>query len=260
MLTEAQVAEYHDKGYVVPDYRLPEETLEQIRAEHTALLAAHPERPEFRDNCSALLSFDLGFLNYARNPRILDMVEQLIGPDICLWNMSFFAKPAHNGKRTPFHQDGEYWPIVPLATCTVWIAIDEATEENGCLQYIPGSHKENRLMAHEVSSDPNITLNRELKTSEYDESKAENLLLPAGGMAFHDVYIAHGSAENRSPNPRRGMTMRLMPTTSVYDRALAARRFSERGGSDMSHHSIFLLRGQDASGENDFRLRGTAML
>ena len=69
------------------------------------------------------------------------MVGQLIGPDIALWNMSFFAKPALNGKKTPMHQDGEYWPIVPLATCTVWIAIDEATVENGCLRYIPGSHK-----------------------------------------------------------------------------------------------------------------------
>ena len=188
---------------------------------------------------------------------ILDMAEQLIGPDICLWNMSFFAKPALNGKRTPYHQDGEYWPIRPLATCTAWIAVDEATEENGCLKYIPGSHKTARLMAHEVSDDPEITLNRELARNEYDESKAESLILPAGGMAFHDVYIAHGSEQNRSPKPRRGMTLRLMPTSSVYDRALARQRHGERGGFDMSHHSIFLLRGRDVSGQNDFAVRPT---
>jgi ectoine hydroxylase-related dioxygenase (phytanoyl-CoA dioxygenase family) len=74
--------------------------------------------------------------------------------------MSFFAKPALNGKKTPMHQEGEYWPIVPLATCTVWIAIDEATVENGCLRYIPGSHKERRLMVHEVKDDPSYTLRR----------------------------------------------------------------------------------------------------
>jgi hypothetical protein len=254
MLSEAQVAEYHDKGYVVPDYRLPEETLVRIRADHQRLLEKHPE---FRDNCSSLLRYDMAFLNYALDPAILDMAEQLIGPDICLWNMSFFAKPALNGRRTPYHQDGEYWPIRPLATCTAWIAIDEATEENGCLKYIPGSHKTARLMAHEVSDDPEITLNRELSRTEYDESKAESLILPAGGMAFHDVYIVHGSEQNRSPKPRRGMTLRLMPTTSVYDRALARERHAERGGFDMSHHSIFLLRGRDASGENDFAVRLT---
>ncbi len=74
-------------------------------------------------------------------------------------------------------------------------------------------------------------------------------------MALHDVYIAHGSGPNDSPQPRRGMTMRMMPTTSVYDRALAEQRQKERGGVSMAHHSIFLLRGQDASGENDFRVR-----
>ena len=137
----------------------------------------------------------------------------------------------------------------------MWIAIDEATEENGCLKYIPGSHKDNRLMAHEVKPDADYTLNRELAKSEYDESLAENLILPAGGMALHDVYIAHGSEENRSAKPRRGMTLRLMPTTSVYDRELATRRHAERGGFDMSHHSVFLLRGKDVSGGNDFCVR-----
>ena len=252
MLTDHQIAGYRDKGYVVPDYRLPEAQLEEIRARHTALLRRHPE---FRDNASVLLSYDLGFLNHARDPVILDMVEQLIGPDICLWNMSFFAKPARNGKKTPWHQDGQYWPIRPLATCTVWIAIDAATVENGCLRYIPGSHKTNRIMAHDQKDDPNYTLNQELRPEEYDESRAENLILEAGQMALHDVYIAHGSDENRSPHPRRGMTMRMMPTTSVYDRERARAMHGERGGLDMSHHSIFLLRGEDRSGRNDFRVR-----
>ncbi|MEM8755871.1 MAG: phytanoyl-CoA dioxygenase family protein [Pseudomonadota bacterium] len=252
MLTEAEIQTYREKGYVVPSYRLPEAELEEIRDRHAALLRRHPE---FRDNASVLLTYDLGFLNYARDPAILDMVEQLIGPDICLWNMSFFAKPALNGKRTPWHQDGQYWPIRPLATCTVWIAVDAATRENGCLRYIPGSHKRARLMAHEVTESPDVTLNQELQASEYDEAEAEDLILEAGRMALHDVYIAHGSEANASAHPRRGMTMRFMPTSSVYDRELAAERHRERGGLDMSRHSIFLMRGRDASGENDFRVR-----
>ena len=252
MLNETQIAEYHERGYVIPDYRLPGDQLEEIRERHARLLKRHPE---FRDNASVLLSYDLGFLNYARDPNILDMVAQLIGPDICLWNMSFFAKPALNGKKTPFHQDGQYWPIRPLATCTVWIAVDDCTAENGPLEYIPGSHKDGRLKAHDQKDDPNYTLNQELRPEEYDASRAEPLILEAGQMALHDVYISHGSNENRSPQPRRGMTMRMMPTSSVYDRALASRMHAERGGLDMSHHSIFLMRGEDRSGANDFRLR-----
>lgn len=252
MLSDAQVAAYHENGYVIPDYRLPKAQLEDIRDRHARLLERHPE---FRDNASVLLSHDLGFLNYARDPNILDMVEQLIGPDICLWNMSFFAKPAVDGKETPWHQDGQYWPIRPLATCTVWIAIDDCTPENGPLRYIPGSHKTHRLMGHTQDDSPDYTLNQKLNADEYDEAKAEDLVIEAGQMALHDVYIAHGSAANRSPDPRRGMTMRMMPTSSVYDREVAGRMHAERGGLDMSHHSIFLMRGRDVSGANDFRLR-----
>jgi len=255
MLTQDQIAQYREKGYVVPDFRLPKETLESIRRDHDRLLAANPA---FRDNCSALLSHDMSFLNYARNDDILDMVEQLIGPDIALWNMSFFAKPALNGKKTPFHQDGEYWPVRPLATCTVWIAIDDATTENGCLQFIPGSHKDKRLMKHEQKNDPALTLQQELLPGEFDEAAAENLVLDAGQISLHDVFLAHGSAVNRSDKPRRGMTLRLMPTTSVYDRDVAQAMYEERRGNNLALHSVFLMRGADRSGKNDFRIRASA--
>ena len=104
MLSEAQVAHYHENGFVIPDYRLSEETLDAIRDDHARLLRSHPE---FHDYCPQLLAWDLSFLNYARDPEILDMIGQIIGPDFALWNSSFFAKPALNGYKTPWHQDGE---------------------------------------------------------------------------------------------------------------------------------------------------------
>ncbi len=214
-LSEAEVERYHEDGYVVPEYRLSEETLQDIRADYDRLLARHPE---FRDYCPTLLRHDLSFLNYARDPNILDMVAQVIGPDIILWNSSFFAKPAVNGKKTPWHQDGEYWPLRPLATCTVWLAIDEATVENGCLKFMPGSHKRKELRPHRTNKDPNFTLHQELLESEYDDDKAVPLELEAGQMSLHDVYLLHGSEANDSGKPRRGMTMRFMPGTSVFDR------------------------------------------
>ncbi len=252
MLTSDQIDEYQENGFVVPDYRLSEETLGAIRRDHDRLLSAHPE---FRDNCSALLTHDMAFLNYARDPDILDMVEQLIGPDIALWNMSFFAKPARNGKKTPYHQDGEYWPIRPLATCTVWIAVDDATVENGCMRFIPSSHKDRRLMAHDRKNDPNYTLQQELRPDEYDDDDAVDLVLEAGRISLHDVYLAHGSEVNTSAKPRRGMTLRLMPTTSVFNRDVAREMHDARGGANLANHSLMLMRGIDRSGKNDFRVR-----
>ena len=251
-LSEAEVDRYHEDGYVIPEYRLPEETLQDIRADYDRLLTRHPE---FRDYCPMLLRYDLSFLNYARDPNILDMVAQVIGPDIILWNSSFFAKPAVNGKKTPWHQDGEYWPLRPLATCTVWLAIDEATVENGCLNFMPGSHKRKELRPHRTNKDPNFTLHQELLESEYDDDKAVPLELEAGQMSLHDVYLLHGSEANDSGKPRRGMTMRFMPGTSVFDRGKAKQLSRDLGVVDHSDRTIYLMRGQDKTGENDFAMR-----
>ena len=251
-LSEAEVNRYHEDGYVIPEYRLPEETLQDIRADYDRLLTRHPE---FRDYCPMLLRYDLSFLNYARDPNILDMVAQVIGPDIILWNSSFFAKPAVNGKKTPWHQDGEYWPLRPLATCTVWLAIDEATVENGCLNFMPGSQKRKELRPHRTNKDPNFTLHQELLESEYDDDKAVPLELEAGQMSLHDVYLLHGSEANDSGKPRRGMTMRFMPGTSVFDREKAKQLSRDLGVVDHSDRTIYLMRGQDKTGENDFAMR-----
>ena len=252
MLTKTQLEQYHEDGFVVPDYRLPDGCVEEIREAHDRLLA---RRPEFLNYCPNVLAFDLSFLNHARIPEVLDMVEQVLGPDFALWNSSFFAKPAVNGYATPWHQDGEYWPIRPLATCTVWIAVDDATPENGCLRFIRGSHRGKRLLSHHTNSSPDLTLNQELVDSEYDESEAVDLVLEAGRISLHDVFLAHGSEANRSPRPRRGMTLRYMPTTSVFDRDMARRLADEKGIMDHTQRTLFLMRGEDRSGQNDFRLR-----
>jgi len=245
MLTQKQVDQYHTHGYVIPDFALPAETIDSIKHAHSSLLDCHPE---FSDYCGSLLMYDLGFLNVARNQNILDMVEQLIGPDIALWNSSLFAKPARVGSRTPWHQDGEYWPIVPLATCSVWIALDPATRKNGCLRFLPGSHKARALAQHHFNDAKDIALPLELDASAYNEEDAVYIELQPGQISLHDVYLMHGSEANHSDQPRRGMTLRYMPTTSVYRRDMG-----KSPVDDM--RPVFLMRGQDVSKANDFRIR-----
>lgn len=251
-LTEAQIEQYHSDGYCVPDARLSADMLADIRQAHDRLVARHPE---FRNYCSHILAFDLSFLNVAREPAIVDGVVELLGPDIALWNSSFFAKPAGDGQKTPWHQDGEYWPIRPLATCTAWIAIDDATTENGCLRIIRGSHKARRLAKHRTNPAEDLTLHQELAAEEFDEADAVDLELEAGQFSLHDVYLYHGSEANTSSKSRRGMTLRYMPTTSVFDRTFAKRLHREKGVTDHSDRTTFLIRGQDRSGENDFQMR-----
>jgi len=252
MLSGAEVEQYNRDGYVIPDFRLASETISEIREAHDRLLAKHPE---FRDYCPSLLAYDTGFLNYARDPDILDMVGQVIGPNFALWNSSFFAKPANTGKRTPWHQDGEYWPIQPLATCTVWIAIDAATSENGCLRVIRGSHKDQKLKRHRTVDAPDVTLNQELHPDEYDVHQAVDLELEEGQISLHDVFLLHGSEANTSPKPRRGITLRFMPTTSLFDRDKAIDLHERIGITDHSLRTLYLMRGGDRQGGNDFTVR-----
>jgi ectoine hydroxylase-related dioxygenase (phytanoyl-CoA dioxygenase family) len=112
-----------------------------------ALIAAHPELdPGYAPN---LIEIDQSWLAYAPMPEILDAVEQLIGANIIVWGSALFCKKGRAGKPTFWHQDGTYWPMRPLAACSVWIAIDPSTRANGCLCIIPGSHKAGRVLAHE---------------------------------------------------------------------------------------------------------------
>ncbi|MEZ5660151.1 MAG: hypothetical protein R3E83_16900 [Burkholderiaceae bacterium] len=101
MLTNAQIDEYHTNGFVIPDFRMPGPVLEAIKARHQKLLADHPEHRSFATTARRCSTMTSDFWSSARNDEILDMVGQLIGPDFALWNSSFFAKPALDGKAHP---------------------------------------------------------------------------------------------------------------------------------------------------------------
>ena len=161
------------------------------------------------------------FMAAARHPAVLDMMEQIIGPDIVLWISRILCKPPVKGREVPWHQDGEYWPMRPLATCSVWIAIDPVSTANGCMRFIPDSHKRKELYRHHVSDRKNLVLNLELDRDQFDESKAVNVELEPGQMSLHDVRMIHGSLANTSGQRRAALIMRYMPATSHYDRSLS---------------------------------------
>ena len=244
MLTKEQIENYKRDGFVVPNFIFPEKDLIEIEKLHSLLVKKFPN---FRNYCPAVLLYDERFLKYCFNNEILNIVEQLIGKNFALWNSSFFAKPSFNGQATPWHQDGQYWPIRPLATCSVWLAIDNANHENGCLKFIKGSHKEKIVKKHKINKSKNLTLNQEILKSEYTKKNTVNLILKRGQISLHDVYMVHGSEENKSPNSRRAMTMRFMPTSSVFDHKFI---FNKK---EFSIKQIYQARGIDKSLKNNIK-------
>ena len=91
------------------------------------------------------------------------------------------------------------------------------TEENGPLQYIPGSHLDKKLAEHNTLDSTNVTLNQTLKNIDEIKDQAKSVILKPGMFSMHDVYLFHGSRANNSGKRRAGLTYRYMPATSFYD-------------------------------------------
>jgi hypothetical protein len=257
-LNDAQLAAYRSDGLVVAPMRLPEALLARMRASLDRLLdSAGSVPPESlicphipfgkkHDAAAAAEWFD-----YCCDPLILDLAEQVLGPDVILWGSQVFCKPARAGREIPWHQDGQYWPIRPLATCSAWVALDDVDQENGCMRYIPGSHAARRVLRHQVSDRPGLVLNQELDRSEFDEAQARDDVLRAGEFSLHDVYLVHGSRPNRSARRRAGFVIRYMPATSLFARSVNRAQSQAGVTFSLSRRPIWLLRGRDHAG-NDF--------
>lgn len=259
-LTEEEIVHYREEGYVIPTFRLSEEQVTRLRAALDSVIANNPDtRPEqlvsvhTKEKGAEGVRGDEIFLELAQNEEILDMVEQLVGHDLVMWGCQAFCKPAGNGMEVPWHQDGHYWPIKPLATCTVWVAIDDSVIANGCLRVIPRSHREQALHSHLVEDRTDVVLNQRVEDDFFDQSTAVDIQLKAGQMSLHDVYLIHGSNPNTSPHRRAGLAIRYMPGTSHFDRSSPA---DDSAGYmvDFSQRPIWLVRGEDRTGKNDFEV------
>lgn len=256
MLSAAEVARYDDVGQLTPGFRLSEDTVAQIEVKMDALFAAHPELDP--DYAPGLIELDRSWLEIAALPEILDAVGQLIGNDIVVWGSAFFCKRGKGGKATPWHQDGQYWPMRPLESLTVWIAIDRSTEENGCLRVIPGSHKLREMLDHSDAASDKVVLSQAVSEGAMPDVEPLNVVLEPGQLSIHDAFVVHGAESNNSGARRGGLTFRYMPTTSHFDRALAKRQAEELGVIDISDRNLHLVRGIDRCGKNDiYRKEGT---
>ena len=264
-LSTAQIDQYHQQGYLIPPLRLAVERINSLRDTLDQLIRDNPGiRPEKLVSAHAVgrnggkndegVQGSKAFLDLAMEPQILDLVEQLIGPDIILWGCHVFCKPAGDGHETPWHQDGHYWPMRPLATCTVWVALDESTVENGCLRVIPKSHAAKFTHPHLLEDRSDLVLN--LRTSEdaFDERDAVDLQLQPGEMSMHDVFMIHGAAENRSTQRRAGVALRYMPGNSVFERDINPVDGKSGVTTAFATRPLWLLRGEDKTGRNDFRV------
>ncbi len=260
-LTQAEIEHYHSDGYVIPAFRLPSKRIDALRGTLDRLIADNPDvRPEKLVSAHIAGQNDEGvkgskdFLDLAHDEDIVEMVAQVIGDDVILWGCHVFCKPGGTGYETPWHQDGHYWPIRPLATCTVWVALDRTDRENGCLKVIPGSHRKRQLVDHLTEDRDDVVLTQRTADSAFDRSSEVALELEPGQMSLHDVYMIHGADANLSPRRRAGVALRYMPATSVFERNLNPADGKSGIPVSFATRPLWLVRGVDRTGRNDFSI------
>jgi len=264
-LSDTEIAAFRRDGQVTPGYRLPPTFLAEIRDVLEEILVRKRDMaPDFiplphvptADASDADLALAKRFFAIVTAPSLLDLVEPLIGPDIVMWASALFCKPAATGLEVPWHQDGQYWPIRPRATVTIWMALDDVDAGNGCMRVIPGSHLAGEF-SHEVSDREDLVLNNVINDPRIDLGSARDITLVAGQVSLHDVDIVHGSQPNTSGRRRAGFAIRYMPSTSLYDRTIDPGQGSATVSLDFAERPIWLVRGSDRHGGNDFRIGHT---
>ncbi len=216
---------------------LDDEQIDALRKELTDLVdPGHPGNElfyEFNSNESAdpekILFHALGawritpgFHDLLWNPAFCVPASQLLDGPVRFWHDQLFYKPAHHGGVVIWHQDYSYWTRTqPMAHLSCWIGLDDSTVANGCVHYVPGSHRWKLLPREDFANDMD-TIQGTLTEEQKREFKPKAIELKKGECSFHHPLMVHGSFENRTDRPRRAAVINVVRdgVFSVSDRPL----------------------------------------
>jgi chlorinating enzyme len=234
-LTAAQRSAYETQGYLAPLDALTTEEADACRRQLEAELAPLGGRPDgrLRNKPHLLLRWAADLV---RDARILDVVEDLLGPDLLVLHTTLFVKAPHDPGYVAWHQDMAYWDLSSDRILTAWVAITDSTKANGCLRVVPGSHR-GAMRPHRLGRDPNNRLIRgQTVVGDLGTEDAACLELRAGQLSLHHGRTLHGSPANPSGTLRAGLAVRYIAPEV------------RQGGP---RHSATPVRGRDTVGHYD---------
>jgi len=232
-LTEEQRRHYETDGFCHPIRALSGDEAAAYRKRFEAYEAANGGWYELSKG-QKLYLLQTWAAELSNHPKVLDAVEDVLGPDLFVWGLSLFVKDANDPGYVTWHQDSTYWGLDKPDVVTAWIALSPATCESGCMKMLPGSQKLEQLPHHDTLAKDNLLTRGQEIAVDVDEARARYVELQPGEISLHHVRTVHASAPNRSDDRRIGVAIRYIPP---YVRQI-------NGGRD----SAWLVRGEDRYG------------
>lgn len=226
-VSDAQVARYQEDGFLIMEQFLSADELAHWRQAIQQAAAARIDNPDGKSNLedegyyrsvftqlSGLRRISKEVEEILLDPRIGELAARLVGTDgMRLWNDQALFKPPF-GNPTAWHFDMPKWSFDDARAITVWVALEDATLENGCMWYVPGSHKTARIESIPLGPNLGAVFDGYPEWREIDTVPA---VLPAGGAVWHGGLTAHGAGANMTPRPRDAMTCAYMPVNVTYN-------------------------------------------
>jgi ectoine hydroxylase-related dioxygenase (phytanoyl-CoA dioxygenase family) len=231
LLSDEQVREYQQEGLVFPIPVLSAAEVESARASLEGLAAAlggHAGIARLRH----LQLFHRWVQDLVLHPRVLDAVEDVLGPDILVHSSTVFWKRPHDPAYVSWHQDGFYIGLSELDYVSAWLALSDSSADNGCMRVVRGSHHSGIVSHHRTPITPENFVFGEI-ACQVKESEATDVILQPGEMSLHHVAAVHGSNPNNSGRPRIGFAVRYL---------------SPRVSQQRDHYPLILARGEDHFG------------
>ena len=211
ILSPAQVEQYRSDGFAFPVPVLDAAEVRDLRAdlEHWERLQGHPL--DFPEKSKSYLLYKWAD-TLVHHPKVLDAVEDVIGPNILVYHSTMWIKEANTPAYVRWHQDGAYFFLDPLEHVTAWVALSEASEKAGCIRVVPGTHRL-PMVEHDDKPDAHNMIKRGQGISgPYDNEKGIAMPLRAGELSLHHTALVHCSPGNDNDDRRMGLGISFIPT------------------------------------------------
>ena len=236
-LTREQVETFHRDGFYAPVDVFGVEEARRWRADLEAFERTLPPGPVSAGNRRKLHVRLPWARELVGDPRLLDIMESILGPDILVFTSTFFIKEPQTDAVTVWHQDATYFGLTPYEHVTAWVALSEASIEAGCMEFIPGSHRLGQLQHMRDSAPGAINAGARSISQPIDTAKAIFAPIRTGQASLHHTLVVHNSPPNRSDDRRIGFGISYIP---AHCRHTGSKRMS-----------AMLVRGVDRYGHFD---------